>query len=93
MESKRRHCNDAMDLDIDKDIFLQRYNSNSQMINNNNNSSSAGNTVSPPEDDDYPLYDSVASDEDLVLTEQQTILAQQVMINYNLVESDALGIS
>jgi hypothetical protein len=36
-------------------------------------------------DDDYPLYDSVASDEDLILAEQQTILAQQVRNAYRFV--------
>lgn len=30
------------------------------------------------DDDDYPLYDSVASDEDIILAEQQLFLAQEV---------------
>ncbi|ODN04062.1 ARF GTPase-activating protein GIT2 [Orchesella cincta] len=70
VECKRRHCNGARDIELDKDIFLHgdKHLSSSMKL--------AGET-SVTEDDDYPLYDSVASDEDLILAEQQTILAQQ----------------
>lgn len=55
---------------MDKDIFLQDEPSFGKPL---------GQGLA--EDDDYPLYDSVASDEDLVLAEQQTILAQQVTMH------------
>lgn len=69
VECKRRHCNGVADLDIDNDIFLH---------DKSNTASCKLPRSSMADDDDYPLYDSVASDEDLVLAEQQTILAQQV---------------
>lgn len=78
VECKRRHCNGVADLDLDNDIFLHDGSNQNAKSNKPGRSSMA-------EDDDYPLYDSVASDEDLVMAEQQTILAQQVQhcINVN----------
>lgn len=73
VECRRRHCNGVADIDLDNDIFLQDGSNN-----RNNTASKLLPTSSMAEDDDYPLYDSVASDEDLVMAEQQTILAQQV---------------
>lgn len=71
VECKRRHCNGFADVDLDRDIFLHD-------DQNNLNASAGKASGSNLEDDDYPLYDSVASDDDHVLAEQQTILAQQV---------------
>ena len=85
LESKRRHCNDSTDIETEKDIFIHNDarsnggNNGAHNTNNCNNMTPTGITISQmPEGDDVPLYDSVASDEDLILTEQQTILAQQV---------------
>jgi len=75
-------------METDRDIFIHNdargYNSSSGAPNLNLNNAKLVSTGIPsvqvPEDDDFPLYDSVASDEDLFLIEQQTILAQQVRL-------------
>jgi len=77
-ESKRRHCNGSTDMEMEKDIFF-----NKETNLGNRSASQSGSPLSASNDtviidDDYPLYDSVASDEDLILAEQQTILSQQV---------------
>lgn len=90
-ESEKRHCSGSFpgqgteaDGGTEKNIFLR-----SSTIAANNNNNNGGQSQKPgqiqkvttllaAEDDDFPLYDSVASDEDLVLAEQQVFLAQQV---------------
>nr|CAG4649372.1 EOG090X0784 [Scapholeberis mucronata] len=45
-------------------------------------------TVKPEMSDDEPLYDSVASEEEFVLAEQQQILAEQKLANINREQQD-----
>jgi hypothetical protein len=73
-ECEKRHCNASPEMGIEKNIFLKSSTINGQ---------TAVSTLVAAEDDDFPLYDSVASDEDLVLAEQQTFLAQQVKFQKN----------
>jgi len=83
MESKRRHCYTiSSEIGIDKDIFIHLDHldgrSSSQDLSKGNDDLPAVKKASVVEDDDFPLYDNVASDDDLILTEQQTLFSSQV---------------
>ncbi|CAG7816732.1 unnamed protein product [Allacma fusca] len=63
-ESKRRHLNAPTIIEPDQDIFLD---------NNLPHCENAIQSTILNEDDEFPLYDSVASDDDIVMSEVQTI--------------------
>lgn len=99
-DSEKRHWHGSSQ-DEAENIFSKSAVLNGNNNNNNNNNTNNNNNVNKTTpinfpgvtDDDFPLYDSVASDEDLILAEQQAILAEEVGRQISIKRSDMISVT
>jgi len=71
IECHRRQHDGATDYGLDKDMFLLSL----EDVNKN----IAKDSINAPEDDEFPLYDSVPSDDDAMHADKHTVISSRVL--------------